>query len=300
MVQVDKQTLADYLSWALDADIEPENWSEFSGGVHQNLRVSCQVNAQRECFLVRLTPSVNRFGFARNEVVPYDLEAEFKSLRDLESVELSTPKVWGFDSESHFFHRPAFVMEYIEGPTVLEASDTAPDEVSHLFAETIWRMNQVTPSQVPNVAGSSEPSDPLRWVRGQLSSLETPRFVAEAFEFLEQESPTELPCKAFGNGDLGPKNFIRNPEGSIAIVDWEYVGFNDPVLELMLLHTWPEDGPFLGRFPIDEIYCDLAGIDAKVLPWYEILADVNGWIFAAKDGNQKRTDLHRTRLLTSV
>jgi aminoglycoside phosphotransferase (APT) family kinase protein len=115
-------------------------------------------------------------------------------------------------------------------------------------------------------------------------------------DFVDAEQPANRPCPTFGNGDLSPMNFICGDDGRITVVDWEYAGFADPIAEIMLLHTWPEDAPFLQSHPIDRIYCEMNGIPAALLKWYEVCSAISGWIYAANDDNRRRLKLHGDHL----
>ena len=85
-------------------------------------------------------------------------------------------------------------------------------------------------------------------------------------------------------------------DGCVAVVDWEFVGFADPLSEIMLLHTWPEDKPFLSRYPIDRMYCQRNGLNPQMLPWYELVGTLCGWQYAVKDENDRSRQFHEHRL----
>ncbi|MFC1714902.1 phosphotransferase [Candidatus Poribacteria bacterium] len=286
-----KEVVARYLSWALGADAEVLTISALPGCIHQNLRVHARLGMESRSFVLRRMPLQKTLGFARG-VVPYNLEAEFTALKDLEGVDLLTPKVWGLDREGRFLDMPAFLMEYIEGPTVLDAVESNPEVIAYRFAETILAMNRVSADQLPDLVGligesDEDPADLLGWLTAQAGKMDAPSFFLSGLDLLTRELPSDRPKRVFGNGDLGPQNFIYTADGSIAVVDWEYAGFNDPIAEIMLLHVWPEDDPFLRKHPIDKLYCRLAGIDVGILRWYEIYGALSGWLFAAGDCNRK-------------
>lgn len=294
MSRINKKTLTAYLSWAIDRDITVEKWTTLSGGIHQNLHIYTRSNIGKQEYVIRVMP------FARNNMLPYDMQTEYFALKDLEKVELSTPRVWGLDLAGQFLGQAVFAMEFVEGTSVLDAVSDSPKKIPRLFAEAIWKMNQVSPDQVPSVA-IKDPnpqgiSNPLSWVQNQLPLSQLPHLLTKAYDFLKREKPEKLPRKVFGNGDVGPQNFICRPENVIAIIDWEFVGFNDPLRELMLLHTWPEGKPFLKEYPIDRIYCEIAGIDPEILHWYEMLSNVSGWIYSFKGGQMNRAKIFESRL----
>jgi len=292
--------ITQYLSWALSVradvqDISPLR-SPLYGGNHENWRVRALLDNEALDFVVRVMPFSEHLGFSR-EVLPYNLEIEFSALNDLEKTALLTPKVWGLDMEGRFLGRPAFVMEYIEGTSVLEAVKSEPEVVLQSFAEAILAMNRISPAQVPSVVAhygepGDEPADLVGWLKVQAENISVPPFFRRGLEVLEKESPRNRPKKAFGNGDLGPQNFIYTSERSVAIVDWEYVGFSDPIAEITLLHVWPKDEPFLRKYPLDKLYCRLAGLETEMLSWYELYSALAGWIFTAMDGDEEWMTLH--------
>jgi aminoglycoside phosphotransferase (APT) family kinase protein len=281
--------VSEYLSWALDTDAEVQSVSSLAGGVHDNYLVQGHVNETTCRFVVRRMPPPGAAGFARSEVMIYSLQAEFNVLQSLENAALRTPKVCGFDYEGKFLGTPSFLMEYIEGPTVLDAIAFDPSMVLQKFADTIFGMNQISPAEVPGVtapagAAKEQPARGLLdWLIVQTQTIDVPTVFKGGLEMLTEEFPAHTPQSAFGNGDLNPQNFIYMADGSIAVVDWEYAGFNDPLAELMLLHSWPEQRPFLNTYPLDSLYCEIAGLDPKLLCWYEVYGALNGWVFAARD-----------------
>lgn len=293
--------VSEYVSWALDADAEVQSVSSLAGGIHDNYFVQAHIKGVPSRFVVRRMPSAAAFGFARNEVVPYSLQAEFNALKDLENISLRTPKVWGLDHEGKFLGTPVFLMEYIEGPTILDAIPSNPETVLQKFAATILAMNQISAAKVPSVAASSTDSgeQPARrlldWLIAQAQNAGVPSFFNHGLELLEKELSDNGPSLAFGNGDLNPQNFICADDGQVAVVDWEYAGFNDPLVELMLLHTWPEHDPFLNTYPLDRLYCEMAGLDVSLLRWYEVYSALSGWIFAEKDQSPAALALHEQR-----
>lgn len=282
MIQSDLKSLSRYLSWALNTDVRALGLTSMAGGVHHNWCVTVETAGNVKKFVVRRMPPSEQFGYARREVTPYRLQKEFNVLQELAAIPLAVPKAWGFDEEGEFLGTPAFVMEFIEGITVLEAVQQKPDVVLPSYAEAIVAMNAILPAQVP----SSDPPtncdpEPLRWLVDHSRGLQLPVGFARGLEMLH-DIPPYRPAPAFGNGDLNPQNFIYTPNG-ITIIDWEYAGFNDPLMELMLLHVWPEDEPFLAAYPLDHLYCNLTKIDSELLRWYELYGALSGWIYAAKD-----------------
>ncbi|MBI1922640.1 phosphotransferase [Candidatus Poribacteria bacterium] len=286
--------------------VEAPVWDEGFDRIRQATSdLHATVDGESQKYVIRQMPPAESFGFARNQVKPYDLQLEFLALKDLERLSLKTPRVWGLDDRGKFLTRPAFVMEFIEGPTVLEASQENSEQVVRQFTETIWQMNQIPPSDVPNVVKvCGEPevdeSGGVAWMEDQVKNMRLPSFVKRGIEILEQEKPDRLPPSAFGNGDVGPMNFILAGDGSITVVDWEYVGFSDPIGEMMLLHIWPEDKPFLKDHPVDRLYCQLADLDEKILRWYKLRAALGGWIYATKDKDRKGIFLHERLIIETL
>ncbi len=104
-------------------------------------------------------------------------------------------------------------MEYIEGPTLLEVVESNPEDVINRSAVTILEMNQITTAQVPNVVvysgiPANAPADSLGWLENQTKHIDVPDFFTNGFKVLAKEYPYNRQLKAFGNGDLGPQNFI--------------------------------------------------------------------------------------------
>ncbi len=288
-----------YLSWALDADAQALTMVVLAGGNHRNVRTLATVNGDRHAYVLRMAMADGTGGFARQEVVPYDLETEFLALRDLQAAPLPTPRIWGLDLGGRFLGRPVFLMDYLEGTTVLDACGSNPN-VLETYVDAIRQMNRISPEQVPSVVerrGVPEaPSNQVDWLFRQTEQLAVPDMVRRGLDLARQTEPRERPAPAFGNGDLGPANFIVRDDGCVAVVDWEFVGFADPLSEIMLLHTWPEDKPFLSRYPIDRMYCQRNGLNPQMLPWYELVGTLCGWQYAVKDENDRSRQFHEHRL----
>ena len=294
-----QERIARYLSWVFGWHVTVLNVSALPGHIHENLHVRVLVGGEEKDLVIRRQPAQD-LGFAR-QVSPYDLQLEFLALSDLAETVLPVPQVWGLDLDGHHLGFPAFVMEYIHGRTVLEAVRDHPDGLVPAFADTILAMNRIQPCEVPNlVENRGEPADRpvdlLDWLRRQGEQCNAPDFFWTALRRLEREQPEDRPCPAFGNGDLGPQNFVVAEDAAIAILDWEYVGFNDPLAELMLLHVWPIEAPFLTRYPLDRLYCELAGLDVALLKWYEVYGALSGWMFGIMDQDVQWLDIHNRRL----
>lgn len=290
-----------FLSWSIGASIKAVAASELAGGVHTNLLVDCVVAGRNERFVVRMMPPADCFGFARKQVVPYDLQNEHATLVELQGCDLPVPKVWRFDETGEMLGRPAYAMEFIPGDTVLQVALRGHNGIDRSFAEAISRMNRIKPRQLPQLIKrvglpDRQPADLLGWLHTQVERIDIPMELRRALDFVDAEQPSNRPCPTFGNGDLNPTNFICRDDGSIAVVDWEYAGFADPIAEIMLLHTWPEDAPFLQSHPIDRIYCEMNGVSATLLKWYEVCSAISGWIYAANDDNRTRMKLHKDHL----
>jgi len=297
MEKHDNQKLSQFLSWAMTSEVRALDVSELAGGVHTNLVVRCEIDGANDVCLVRMMPPEDSFGFARTQVSAYDLGKEHAVLTDLQRSNIRVPKVWLLDEKGDFLGQPAYPMEYIQGETVLQIAQRAHDEIDREFTQTIISMNQIGPEQIPQLVGKTgppagKPADLLGWLRNQIAKKEVPSEFQNGLAFLEAEQPGQRPLPRFGNGDLNPMNFIRTEAGEIAVIDWEYAGFNDPIAEIMLLHTWPEDEPFLNKHPVDRIYCELTGVPVTILKWYEVLSAISGWIYAVNDKNGKRMELH--------
>jgi aminoglycoside phosphotransferase (APT) family kinase protein len=281
--QLDDTLLSRYLSWALDRDASAEACSPLFGGVHQKWRVTAQVGSGVCDYVLRQAPSQYISGFARQEVAPYKLSTEFAVLTELQQTEVIAPNVWGFDAEGEFFGAPVYLMEFIAGKTVFEVAQTQPETVVNGFVEAILTMNRVSPARVASVAKCNHgPIDLVSWLLEHSEGSGVPDCFRAGLKALGN-APSNRPLPAFGNGDLNPQNFIVRPDGSVAVVDWEYAGFNDPLAEIMLMHTWPPEAPFLHSYPVARVYCEQAGLDAGLLAWYELQAALTGWVYAAKN-----------------
>jgi aminoglycoside phosphotransferase (APT) family kinase protein len=274
-----------YVTWALAKVALVNCVRVLAGGIHNNRFTEVTVDGEVRRFVVRMAPVSRSPKSIKRMVRPYDIESEFRALQDLTSTPVRTPKVWGLDLESRFLGRPCFLMEYLGGPTVLEAIEFDPTVILE-YVETIRLMNDVQPSQLPSISTLN-----VKWpdfteilTSTQLHDSSPPDLLCRAIEVSTITRPLHLPAPTFTNGDLGPANFIVCDDGRIGVVDWELVGYSDPLAELMLLHWWPAEQPFLSRYPIDRLYCERCGYDTTLLPWYRLNSAIYGWLQAAMQG----------------
>lgn len=287
-------TIERYLRWAFDEHVTVTSVTPLPGRVHKNIHVFALVSGAPRQVVIRVAPAAPASSLAR-EVKPYDIAAEFAALRDLETHPLPTPRVWGLDEHGRRLGAPAFAMQYIAGATVLAAAEREPERVLRAYVDALVCMNGIRASDVPSVPAPPDdcgPADLVGWLRRRIDARPCPPRVRAGLRALEDAAPHGRPVPAFGNGDVGPQNFIYQADGKVAVVDWEYVGFADPLNEIMLLHTWPPRAPFLSRYPVDRMYCDATGIDPAVLGWYELAAALTAWVFAASDRDEMNRVAH--------
>lgn len=267
-----------------------------AGGVHHNQGVEIAIGAQVRRFVVRIAPQPQFRNSIARAMRPYDIASEFHALRDLNGGRLRTPAVWGLDAEGEMLGEPCFLMEHLDGPTVLDVAASDPAAI-HAYVSAIREMNSIGPTGVPSVRSPEVVSHRTRgvpdsWISAELSGTGAPALLWRAMEFSDRTKPPHLPDPAFTNGDLGPANFILCTDGRVGVVDWDFVGFSDPLAELMLLHWWPPERPFLSRYPVDKLYCQSCGYDAAILPWYRLNGAIYGWLQAALNA---RADLQVAR-----
>ena len=157
-------------------------------------------------------------------------------------------------------------------------------------------MGCVEPRSVPGLEAAVGPPpagslDPVPWLRSVRARL--PGEVRRAVDILDQGAPAGRPRAVFGNRDFGADNFLLAPDGRVVVIDWEHVGYGDPLLELMLLHVWPAGGGLLRHAPVDRVYCRIAGLDPILLGWYELLAATCGSASAIAIGDGARAAAFR-------
>ncbi|MAF11767.1 hypothetical protein CMK11_15075 [Candidatus Poribacteria bacterium] len=287
MSQTTARTVERYLRWAFEDEVRVNSLVPLPGGVHDNIHARVVVGGVPQEVVIRVAP-VAPPGSRALAAKPYDIAGEFAALRDLHTHALPTPRVWGLDDAGVHFGSAAFTMQYIEGATVQDAAGREPNAVLRAYVDALVCMNGIGASDVPSVVAppaDSGPADIAGWIQRHTDAPSTPPRVRAGLRALEDATPARRPAPAFGNGDVGPQNFIIQPDGRAAVVDWEYVGFADPLSELMLLHTWPPSAPFLGRYPVDRMYCEATGINPNLLAWYELSAALTAWVFADGEGD---------------
>lgn len=211
-----------------------------------------------------------------DEAYPHDIPLEFETLKQLRRISLPVPEVWGLDDSGVILGAPCFLMEFIQGVTVRDALGSGDGGAEDIFLEAVCCLQAVTRQQLGPVAGKlgqgSTARDTLTWITDGFARYTDDPLVSQVHDLLWQNMPVLLEPR-FGNGDLTPSNMLVRDGKLVGLVDFEFAGFFDPMMEFLAPFGW---SPELRNRRLEERFRTRCGLDIEILDWYRA-ATVFGW-----------------------
>lgn len=200
-------------------------------------------------------------------------------------------------THGYFMHHvagEALGKKVVSAPELAEARRRLPAQ----WAEALARIHAITPAQAPSLALSSwgeRPSaEPARAVlaslRSQLHTLAEPHLALElAVGWLEDHVPG-CPEVTLVHGDFRVGNFLVGAEGLLAVLDWEFSHWGDPVEDLgwLCVRDWRfgrvelPAGGVTTRREIISAYANATGraVSPAALHFWEVAGNVK-WALGA-------------------
>ncbi len=198
----------------------------------------------------------------------------------------------------------AYFMDHVSGEAIGRKVVSSPElAAARLVLPAQWaaalaRIHAIKPADAPSLSLSSwgeRPSaEPARAVlasmRSQLTTLPEPHLAIElALGWLEDHVP-ECPEVTLVHGDFRVGNFLVGKEGLLAVLDWEFSHWGDPVEDLgwLCVRDWRfgrVDRPAGGvttRKAILSAYADATGraVAPEALHYWEVAGNVK-WALGA-------------------
>lgn len=224
----------------------------------------------------RLDVKVN--GIARSYVLQIDsrnIEHEYQVLKTMESIPISTPRVYGLDLLGEALGIVCYFCDFIEGESLLGPMLAGETWAEELYIDTVCELQAVTDDDLGSVAHRLKretAEDVLEDAYVCLKSRSLP-LADTAYRELKVRMPT-LPPVRFSNGDLWLDNFIVQDGKLAGVIDFQGAVFSDPIFEFLLsFFVSPE---LQGR-GIEERYCRKIGYDPAILHWYHGLEYFDTW-----------------------
>jgi len=239
-----------------------------------------------ESLVVRMEPE-------SGPVPPYDVRPQYEALKSVHGTAVPVPRVHWLETDGSALGRPFFVMDKVEGDTLLGAWTRSPDHRESLKEHYVsilaalhaldWQALELSTLNVPQHNRHHAEREIARW-QGVIEDTQfTPQPVlAELISWLKGNVP-QAGRTTLCHGDYHSRNFLAREGRIVAVLDWEMVGIGDPVSDLawhsMFMRIlrenafWPEDD-FIRR------YEETAGVEVdrdslffwQILSWVKLTA----------------------------
>ncbi len=282
-----------------------ENWllaARFEGG---------WLAGDRE--LVLRTDAATTLGIGLSRAV------EFQVLRAVRAAGVAVPEPGLLCEDSGVVGRPFFLMRFVAGEAQGErivSGELGGDRGTLIarLASELARLHAVRPPLRGLEGLAPPPADPARarieectrW----LAEDGEPHPVAElGLRWLIRHAPPPAP-PALCHGDFRTGNFLADPEGFTALLDWEFAGWGDPDADLgwFCLGSWRfgayarEAGGIAPRDAFYRAYQAASGraVDAGRVRWWEVMAALRWLVLALRQrdrclvGGERSLDLALT------
>jgi aminoglycoside phosphotransferase (APT) family kinase protein len=125
------------------------------------------------------------------------------------------PELVAYDAESG-----DMITRWVPGRLLADA-----DSGGEALSEYLIRLHGQLPAMTTDY-------DPLAHARGHLERADPPRWLSRLAATLTWAPEAPVTC----HNDLNPWNVIHTPAGAWVTLDWEWVGRNDPLFDLVTLH----------------------------------------------------------------
>jgi aminoglycoside phosphotransferase (APT) family kinase protein len=210
-------------------------------------------------------------------------EHEFTVLRAMESIPIPTPGVYGWDPDGLAFGIPCFLIDFIEGESLLQPMLAGESWAESLYIDTVCALQSITREQLSmcedRLSGGETATDVLEAAYTYLKETSDP-LVEAVYSKLKETMPV-LPATRFSNGDLWLDNFIVRGKQLVGVIDFQHAGFSDPIFEFLLSFF---ASPELRDKGTEERYCQRMGFDPHMLNWYHGLEYFDTWHWVLKSG----------------
>ncbi len=264
----DKTRCEKYLSWALNATVKLNGATTLTKSTRNApIKLDVEINNQHKSFVLRYD--------SKNS------EHEYNILKAMEEISLNTPHVYGWEPQGGILDRPCFLIEFIEGESLLKYLKQKEKWAEDLFIDTSIRLQSIKLEKLPLVA------DKIKVGESALDVLETAYnyfkenpdpLAEEVYQALKSDLPP-FPELKFSNGDLYADNILVKDKKLTGVIDFEHAGFSDPVYEFLLTFFIHTD---LRSQGIEERYCREIKYDSTHLDWYYGLEYFDIWHWVAK------------------
>jgi aminoglycoside phosphotransferase (APT) family kinase protein len=280
-----------WLAEHVDAVQPPFRYSLIAGG-RSNLTFEV-VDGRGRRFVLRRPPLGGVLQSA------HDMGREHRIISALAPTRVPVPEPLGYCDDAEVNGAPFYVMDYVEGVVLAEASDVGPELgererecIAASMVDTLAELGAVNPDAVGlGDLGRREgyvERQLRRWMRQfeQSTQREIPA-VPEVHRILGTRVPPQQ-WTAIAHGDFRLGNCMVGPEGVRAVLDWELCTLGDPLADFgWLMADWAQEGErtdhlrgepvsallgFPPRSAMIARYVERTGADVSGLDFYVALA----------------------------
>jgi len=296
--------------------VEVRELAVLAGGACQELyRVELVVGGEPRRSVLRSDAASSLPGsLARRE--------EYQVIRAAVAAGVPTPAVYWPCEGLTAPGRSAYFMDWVDGhtiarrvlrePALAEARSRLPDQL----AAAVARVHAITPATHPDLPIGREAIErgaaaaALAWHRDALDRLVEPRPVLElAWRWLDANQPPAGEI-TLCHGDFRTGNFVVGPHGLIALLDWEFAHWGDPVDDLawICVRDWRfgvNDRPAGGlcsRGALHAAYRRAGGreVDPAAAHYWELMGNLRWTVGAIYQGERYLSGAERDVELIAV
>ena len=247
------------------------------------------------------------------------LAVEFGLIRAAAAAGVPVPAVLHFVPEGGCFGTSGFLLDHVDGtsvaPRLLRRDEYAGarERLPAQLAQGLARIHAIDPTdldEVPAPEGDPALTACELWER-ELDAIGEPLPAVEAGLRWLRLHPPESPARiGLVHGDFRLGNFICDPGGLAAVIDWELCHLGDPAEDIgwLTIRSWRfgndelpvagmgELGPFLDAY-------EAAGGERpspERLRWWEAMGNVKWAVICARQAHDHLTGARRSAELASL
>lgn len=221
-------------------DLSVAELDRITGGV-SHILFSCTITWQEgqdtasETMVFRILPDIGA-------CPPYDIRPQYEAMTRVRGTGIPVPEVYWLEMDSRILDNPFFVMEKVEGESLLGIYNRYPelkDRLNQEFIDCLVKIHQLDWSAlglsvlgVPENNRQYAESEIERWQELIEQSQYRPQPVlTEALVWLKRNVPP-AERTTLCHGDYYAHNFLCRDSHIVALLDWEMVSIGDPLSDL--------------------------------------------------------------------
>jgi aminoglycoside phosphotransferase (APT) family kinase protein len=248
------------------------------------------------------------------------LEVEYRAIGTAHDAGVPVAPPLRFEPAGGRFGTDGFLMEHVPGesvaPRVLRRDRYAParERLPVQLAEALARIHAIDPANVEGLPAPEGPDPALAacelW-EAELDRIGEPLPATETgLRWLRLNAPPPPERLTLVHGDFRLGNFIVDPGGLAAVIDWELCHSGDPAEDIawMCIRSWRfgnDDRPVAGLGVLDDFldaYERAGGSrpEPERLRWWEAMGNVKWAVICARQAHDHLTGVRLSAELASL